>query len=117
MTTRGSFFLQAHLVRRHADADQVIGFQHLQRFLFCQAQLSPCSPGVYAVIIIILSDDALQIRICPVSALGGTQFVVSCIGLAIADRASPFDAAGFGYQSQFGGKAIVEFEAGQIFAA
>ena len=34
-------FLQAHLVRGHADAQQVIGFQHVQRFLFGQAQLIP----------------------------------------------------------------------------
>ena len=34
---------QAHLVRRHADAQQVIGLQHLQRFLFCKAHLDSLS--------------------------------------------------------------------------
>src|SRR5260221_2554952 len=30
---------QAHLVRLHADADQVVGFEHLDRLLFCQSHV------------------------------------------------------------------------------
>jgi hypothetical protein len=41
----GVVFLQAHFVRGHADADEVIGFEHFESLLFCQCQdfsLSRC---------------------------------------------------------------------------
>src|SRR5467141_2360329 len=34
----GVVFLPAHLVRGHADAHEVIGFEHVQSLLFCQSQ-------------------------------------------------------------------------------
>src|SRR2546427_1880852 len=37
----GIVFLQAHLVRGHADADEVIGLEHFESLLFCQSQVDP----------------------------------------------------------------------------
>ncbi len=34
----GVVFLQAHLVRGHAEADEVVGFEHFEGLLFGQAQ-------------------------------------------------------------------------------
>ena len=34
-------FLQPHLMRRHADAHEVVGLQHVERFLFGQSHVVP----------------------------------------------------------------------------
>ena len=44
-------FLQAHLVRGHADAHQVVGLQHVESFLFRQSHVVP-----FCCIILILTD-------------------------------------------------------------
>ena len=54
-------FGQAHLVRGHANAQQVIGFQHLQRFLFRQAHGFPLVL-LRILILSILTDRRSQIR-------------------------------------------------------
>src|ERR1700731_1945023 len=43
-------FLQAHLVRGHAEAHEVIGFEHVESLLFCQSHNDPsrrycCNPN------------------------------------------------------------------------